>query len=166
MSTKVHMTGQAWAAAPVEAAALGESIESTLRAARELLGMDIAWIAEFQDGKKIFRAVEGDGESFGFSDGGSMPLDGSYCQRVVLGSLPNAIPDTSLEPGVRDLEVTETARIGAYLGVPIERADGTVYGTLCCASHRPNGGLSEQDVEFLRGISKRVAAAIEDRTIS
>jgi GAF domain-containing protein len=146
---------------PADATTVAETIEKSLRSARELLGMQIAWVAEFSDGNQVFRSIEGDGESFGFSEGMEIPLDGSYCQRMVLGTIPNIVPDSSSEPEVRDLEVTASARIASYVGVPIELVDGTVYGTLCCASHRPNGELSDQDVDFLRGISRRVAGEIE-----
>jgi GAF domain-containing protein len=132
-----------------------------LHAARELLGMQIAWIAEFRDGKQVFRLLAGEGASFGFSEGGEMPLTDTYCHRLVQGSIPNAIPDTASEPAVHDLEVTASAGLGSYVGVPIER-DGSVYGTLCCASHRPNEGLSEQDVNFLRNLSRRVASQLEE----
>jgi GAF domain-containing protein len=150
----------------IDLVAAGQRIEDSLRAARELLGMDIAWIAEFRDGKKVFRTIDGDGDSFGFSEGAEMPLDGSYCKRVVLGTIPNLIADSAAEPGVRDLEVTASAGIASYVGVPIQLVDGTVYGTLCAASHRPNGSLTERDVEYLRGISRRVAAHIEDLRIT
>jgi GAF domain-containing protein len=145
-----------------ELRAVGRSIEDRLRAARELLGMDIAWIAEFRDGKKVFRTIDGDGDSFGFAEGTSIPLDGSYCKRVALGVIPNVIPDTAAEPGVRDLEVTLAARIGAYVGIPIALVDGTVYGTLCVASHRPNGHLNEGDVRFLEAIARRVADIVDE----
>jgi GAF domain-containing protein len=146
---------------PEDATNAGQTIEEALRAARELLGMQIAWIAEFRDGKQVFRVLDGETASFGFSDGGEMPLNETYCHRLAQGSIPNAIPDTAAEPMVRDLEVTATAGLGSYVGVPIER-DGTVYGTLCCASHRPNSGLTEQDVNFLHSLSRRVATQLEE----
>jgi GAF domain-containing protein len=159
------MGGDAGNSVPEAAVAAGESIERSLRATRELLGMEIAWIAEFRDGTQVFRSIDGDGQSFGFNEGGEMPLDATYCERVMLGVIPNLIPDTADEPGVRDLEVTATAGIASYVGVPIQLVDGTVFGTLCCASHRPNGDLTEKDVEYLRGISRRVAASLEDLRI-
>lgn len=145
-----------------DAAAAGESIEKALCAARELLSMDIAWVAEFRHGKKIFRSVEGDGQSFGFCEGQEMPLDCTYCQRVVDGLAPSVIPDTASEPAVRDLDVTVSSRIGSYVGVPIELVDGTVYGTLCVASHRPSGDLTARDADFLREVARRVAATLEE----
>src|SRR5439155_3910845 len=73
---------------------VGSIVEQTLRSARELLGMDIAWIAELAGGKKVFRALDGDGASFGLAEGDEMPADTSYCQRLVLGVIPNRITDT------------------------------------------------------------------------
>ncbi len=151
---------------PQEATSVGEHIENSLRVARELLSMDIAWIAEFRDGKKVFRAVDGDADSFGFAEGDSMPLDCSYCQRVVDGVLPSVVPDSASEPEVCDLDVTASARIGSYVGVPIELVDGTVYGTICVARHRPSRDLGDRDADFLRTIARRVAAELEDMRIA
>jgi GAF domain-containing protein len=140
---------------------VAETVERSLRAVRELLGMEIAWIAEFEEGKKVFRAVDGDGASFGFSVGDRLPADETYCHRVVQGVAPGVIPDTQAEPAVRDLPVTARAGIGSYIGVSIDLPDGTVYGTLCCASHRPNHALGERDLGFLRRVSRRVAEQLE-----
>jgi GAF domain-containing protein len=139
----------------------GERIEHALRSARELLGMQIAWVAEFREGMQVFRRVEGDARSFGFAEGGEIPLDETYCQRLVAGEIPNVVRDTAEEAGVRYLEVTRSAGLGSYIGVPIE-VDGSVRGTLCCASHLPNARLSDEDVKFLRGLSRRVAAELEE----
>jgi GAF domain-containing protein len=152
-------------AAPADAAAVSECVERSLRVARELLSMDVAWIAQFQNGRKVFRIVDGDAESFGFHEGDSMPLERTYCQRLVRGAIPNVIPDTSSEQAVRDLDVTLSAGIGSYIGVPIERQDGTVYGTLCAASHRPSE-IAEREAAYLRGVARRVAMDLEDIGIS
>lgn len=144
------------------AVAAGECIERSLRAVRELLGMDIAWIAEVRDGQQVFCVIDGDGTSFGFREGDAMPLDASYCQQVLDGAAPNVIRDSALEPRVRDLGLTESARIRSYVGVPIELIDGTVYGTLCVASHGPRDDLTDSDAGFLRRVARRVAADLEE----
>jgi GAF domain-containing protein len=147
------------------AAAVSECLEESLRVARELLSMDVAWIAEFKDGDKVFRVVDGDAGSFGFWAGRSMPLEESYCHAVAGGALPNVIPDTAAEPRVARMAVTRRARIGSYIGVPIELGDGTVYGTLCAASHRPSE-LADRDADYLRGVARSVAAKLQDIGIS
>jgi GAF domain-containing protein len=71
------------------------------------------------------------------------------------------IQGTSSEQAVRDLDVTLSAGIGSYIGVPIERQDATVYGTLCAASHRPSE-RAEREADYLRGVARRVAMELED----
>src|SRR5665213_1738739 len=69
------------------------SIERALNAVRELLGMDIAYATESVDGDQVFRFIEGDPISFGVSATHTMPLDQTYCQKILEGRLPNLIPD-------------------------------------------------------------------------
>ncbi len=45
---------------------------------------------------------------------------------------------------------------------PIELVDGRLYGTLCCASQAPGGVVDDRDLEFLRGVARRVAEQLED----
>ncbi len=70
---------------------------------------------------QVSRFVEGDGSTFGTGPGAELPLEESYCRRMVDGELPNAIADTAGEEVAACLEVTETAGIGAYIGVPVDR---------------------------------------------
>ena len=46
-----------------------EAIERMLREVREALRMDIAFVSEFAGAELVFRAIEGDGESFGWREG-------------------------------------------------------------------------------------------------
>jgi hypothetical protein len=123
-----------------------EAVESCLRMARERLGMDIAWLAEFSEGRELFRVVEGDREDWDLWDDSWMPETESFCLRMLEGEIPNAIPDASQEPAV-----------GAYIGVPLVLPSGEVRGTLCCARHTPDHELSERDVRFLQVIARMVA---------
>lgn len=117
--------------------------------AHEHLGLGVVYVAEFVGGRQVYRALAGDAPSFGLSVGGGGALDDSYCARMVAGTLPNAVPDTAREGRVRDLAVTSSARIGAYLGVPLRLPDGDVYGTLCALSHEPQPDLNVRDAKFL-----------------
>src|SRR5918995_1034057 len=70
-----------------------EAINRTMAIAREALGMDVAFVSKFADDRMEFRALEGDAHSFGWQEGGGVPLDGTFCKRVVDGSLPSVVPD-------------------------------------------------------------------------
>ena len=142
----------------------GESrnlIQGALAIAREHLAMDIAWVAEFTGDKKIFRVVEGDADGWDLHDGDTMPGADSYCQRMLDGRIPSAVPDTAQNPELKELAVTRRLGIVAYIGVPLVLADGGVYGAFCCASHETHDGLGDPEVKFVRVLSRLVARELD-----
>ena len=138
-----------------------DPVERTLALAREALGMDVAFVSEFTEERMEFRALEGDAESFGWQEGGGVPLDGTFCKRVVDGTLPSVVPDAKSDGRVSGLEVTREAGIGSYVGVPLRLSSGRVYGTLCCLSHDPDARLQERDARFMEVLARLVADQIE-----
>jgi HD-GYP domain-containing protein (c-di-GMP phosphodiesterase class II) len=131
-----------------------EGIKRVLMIAREQLAMDIAYVSEFIDGEQVFRAVSGDAQSFGLEPGVGLPLETTYCQRMVEGKMPNIVADAKLDRRVNALEITGDGDVGAYIGVPVYLSGGRLYGTLCAASHRPNHELVERDVAFLHVLAR------------
>jgi len=143
-----------------------EIVERALAIARDVLGMELAYMTQFTPDDQVYRGVSGEADSFGMQEGGSWPIEGSYCQRMVLGEIPNAVSDTSQEEAVRDLELTEKADIGAYVGVPITLSDGTLYGTICTTSHDAAPELAERDVQFMHVLARIIASQLEQRRLA
>ena len=73
--------------------------------------------------------------------------------------MPNIVPNTRVEPAVRDLIATRT--IGAYVGVPVTLADGRVHGTLCCASSQPQDGLGDEELRFMQVLAGIIASRVD-----
>jgi response regulator RpfG family c-di-GMP phosphodiesterase len=138
-----------------------DAVNHTLALAREALGMDVAFVSRFAGDRMEFRALEGDSESFGLREGGGVPLEGTFCKRVVEGSLPNVVPDAESDGRVSGLDVTREAGIGSYVGVPLRLSSGRVYGTLCCLSHSAEPRLRERDARFMEVLARLVADQIE-----
>lgn len=140
-----------------------EIVEAGLRVARERLGMEIAWLAEFTDERKVLRVVEGDREDWGLWDDSWLPAAQSYCRRMLDGQIPNAIDDTAAEPTVATLPITRELRIGAYIGVPLVLPGGALRVALCCAQHAPHDGLTDRDVRFLQVLARLIADGLAFR---
>ena len=138
-----------------------ETIERLLSTVREALEMDVAFVSEFAGDQFVFRALEGDAESFGWREGEGFPLDESYCKRVLDGDLPNVIPDARSEGRTRDLWVTSEANIGSYAAVPVVLSDGRPYGTLCCVSHRADPRLRERDLGLMEGVARELSRQLK-----
>jgi GAF domain-containing protein len=138
-----------------------EKIESLLSMVRENLEMDVAFVSEFSGDRLVFHALEGDAESFGWREGEGIPLDESYCKRVLDGSLPNVVPDARSHESTKDLWVTSEANIGSYAVVPVVLSDERPYGTLCCVSHRADPRLRERDLGLMEGVARELSRQIE-----
>jgi len=138
-----------------------EKIEEMLSAVREVLEMDVAFVSEFAGERMIFRALEGDAESFGWEEGDGFPIDESYCKRVLDGRINRAVPDAKGEDATKDLRVTSEADIGSYVAVPLVLSDGRLFGTLCCVGHAPDPWLRERDLGLMERVARQLIEQLE-----
>ena len=69
--------------------------------------------------------------------GDSGPLDSSLCSVTVLSGDVLVAADTRSHPWLRDLAPVVSGDVGAYLGVPLPVADGTLVGALCVYDREP-----------------------------
>ena len=136
-----------------------DTIQRALDAARKRLEMDAAYVSVLDSTRQLITGLAGDGEAVGLRPGGEVPIEKTYCARMLNGELPSVVPDTAAEPAVRDLELTK--QIGAYVGMPVRLADGRLHGTLCCASSRPRHELGDAELAFMRVLAEMVAARID-----
>ena len=142
-------------------------ITDLLRDARMLLEMDIVFVSEFVEAQRVIRWVDKapDADET-IKVGQTNPLEETYCQRVVDGRLPLAIPDAHLLPEAAKLEVTKTHNIRTYLAAPIVLSNGRIFGTLCCISHQPRTALGNRQTDALRIVAERVAAELQKNLTS
>jgi GAF domain-containing protein len=134
-------------------------IVRALDAARERLRMDAAYVSTITSEVQRVDATSGDTRPLGFEVGTTLPLDETYCDRMLRGDLPRVVPDTAADPSL--LKLTVSAKIGAYVGVPITLADGRLHGTLCCASAAAHTALGADELRFMEVLAQIVGAEID-----
>jgi EAL domain-containing protein (putative c-di-GMP-specific phosphodiesterase class I) len=136
-------------------------LPAALAAMRRHLGMEVAFLSEFVGGRRVFRFVDAEKKSNGMHAGASDPLEDSYCQHVVDGRLPELMVDARTIAAAKALAAaTESLPVGAHLSVPVRLPDGSVYGTFCCFSTRPNPSLNERDLAIMRVFADWIADAL------
>jgi EAL domain-containing protein (putative c-di-GMP-specific phosphodiesterase class I) len=130
-------------------ASIDDILRDALHTIRQHLGMDVAFISEFLDGRRIFRYVDAISDTPPINEGGSAPLEESYCQSIVDGRLPRLIHDASLIPFALTFPATTALPVGAHISVPIRLSDGGIYGTFCCFKTVPDTTLHERDLALM-----------------
>ncbi len=135
------------------------SVAEVLKLIRERMKMDVVFVSEFSEGRRVFRTVDQAPGSQAIAEGGSDPLEETWCQRIVDGRLPDLVRDgPAAVAGGRAPQMTFP--IGTYVGAPIVLHDGEVYGTLCCFSFGENPKVTQQDARTLRYTAQLTASKI------
>ena len=137
----------------------GAGIERSLAAARELLGMRLAYLTEAGEDAFRFHALDGDAAPFGGPSAGvHVPRANTLCDRMLRGRIVGPVPDVSRAPAAQG--AAGSPGVAAYVGVPVRLPDGTVYGTLCCVSDEPAPALSDRDTRLLEVFARLIGDQI------
>lgn len=139
---------------------LDATLIRVLRQLRDAMEMDMVFVSEFVDGQRMFRHVDARVPGFGPGVGDGDPLEQSYCKQVVDGRMPQLVKDVQKLPQFGELPKVGIS-VGAHLSTPVTLEDGTVFGTLCCFSTRPNLALRQQDLVNLQRAAALVARKLD-----
>lgn len=137
------------------------NMNQILRAVRTHLGMEVGFISEFTEGRRVFRHVEYAEGKQCMEVGASDPLEESYCHWIVQGKLPQLIRDPAEHPFTASFAVTKSLPVGAHLSVPIRLRNGNVYGTFCCFSSQPDPSLTSRDLAMMEAFAQLAGEQIQ-----
>ncbi|GAA2081160.1 hypothetical protein GCM10009821_22170 [Aeromicrobium halocynthiae] len=127
---------------------------------RRELGLEVAFISEIEGDQRSFRALATEVD-LPIEVGSSEPYEGTYCQMITSGQLDEVVPDTAADPLTEHAFHTSHLGIGAYLGVPMHRSSGEVFGTLCAFSRTARPELSTAEAEVLRATGVLIMRLVE-----
>lgn len=88
------------------------------------------WMVTRTDGRH-WVVLQADDRSYGVRVGDMLPYAESLCAQRVAGRAPAIAPDVDAVPAYRDAPARRRARVGAYVSIPLQREDGSLFGTLC-----------------------------------
>lgn len=140
---------------------LSAILQRLLHATRLHMGMEVAFISEFEHGMRTFRYVDQAQGVNLLTVGNGDPLEQSYCQRVVDGRLPELIRNAQTVGEALTLTATKAVGVGAHLSIPIRLRDGSIFGTFCCFSFQADYSLNERDHALMKVLAEIAAELIE-----
>ena len=112
--------------------------------------------------RQHIRRIEGDEATPSGADPDySLPLEQTYCQRILAGELPSLIADVRGNEIAAALPITEAEDIGAFCSVPLRFSDGRLFGTLCAQSSSKRDGFGPRDLEFMHVFARVISDQFE-----
>tara|TARA_R110001599_G_scaffold64023_3_gene179068 strand:+ start:696968 stop:697900 length:933 start_codon:yes stop_codon:yes gene_type:complete len=102
---------------------------------RSHFGFDLWMVTRTQGNDWIVLAVED--SHYGTKEGAVFKWSDSFCSRMVEGLGPRVAPQSDQISVYANAPIASALEIKAYVGVPITRADGSLFGTLCAIDPSP-----------------------------
>jgi diguanylate cyclase (GGDEF)-like protein len=133
--------------------------QGVLRHLHNRLGFDLWMVTRTEGDDQIVLKAEDHG--YGVQDGNVFRWADTFCVRMVEGRGPRIAPRTEAVPCYTSAPAGRGLKIGAYVGVPLSRADGSLFGTLCAIdpAPKPDTIRAEQPlVELLSGLLSTILA--------
>ncbi|HWS33782.1 MAG TPA: EAL domain-containing protein, partial [Actinoplanes sp.] len=124
-------------------------VERMLNLVRAHLGVEVAWASTLTPDQQTIWSATGEVEAMGIPLREALDGRGSFCARVLAGTIPAVIPDARVHPVTRDLAVTRQLHLGSYAGVPWRGPDGVIAGMVCAVSRQPDPSLGEPALRYM-----------------
>ncbi|MCC6074580.1 sensor domain-containing diguanylate cyclase [Pseudomonas sp. GCM10022188] len=126
---------------------------------RERLGFDL-WMVTRVEGDEGL-VLLADDRGYGIAPGTPFQWSDSYCAQMVRGNGPHIAPDVTQVPAYAAAALGCSLVIGAYLGVPLLRADGSVFGTLCAIDPRPQPEAILAELPLLAQLGEMLSTTLQ-----
>jgi diguanylate cyclase (GGDEF)-like protein len=112
-----------------------EAASVVLRLLQENIGLGL-WMVTRREGDDWI-VLTAEDRTYGVNAGDVLRWSDSFCSRMVRGLGPRIAPISAQIEAYANAPVGKQMSIGAYVGVPLRRADGSLFGTLCAVDPEP-----------------------------
>jgi diguanylate cyclase (GGDEF)-like protein len=127
--------------------------QAVLRFLRKRLGFGLWMVTRTEGDDWIVLQTENHG--YDVSPGTVFRWADSFCAEMVKGNGPRIAPDSDLVPAYAAAPIGRQVDIHAYIGMPLLKSDGSLFGTLCAIdpAPQPEAIVQEQDlIELLASL--------------
>ncbi len=138
-----------------------EATQEVFRLIHEIAGLRICVLSRVDFDANTLTVVEAlDRAGLGVASGMVVPADSMPCDYVGRSTKPLRMDDLDTYPFFRDLPARKKMGLRCYLGVPLRRSDGTVWGTLAATDTEPHE-LSDGQLQMLCVFAKMLVLEFE-----
>jgi GAF domain-containing protein len=136
--------------------------EGALRFLADYVGWDVWLVTQLVDDRQVVLIADPSGL---IRPGTELPWERSFCRQMIEGNAPRLATVTAAVPAYAHRSTGPMRDVAAYVGVPLVRADGAVFGTLCGFAFRAKPRSAARELAVVeaaaRMLSTLMAAGME-----
>ena len=123
------------------------------------LGFWASLVTRIEDDQWVIEQARDDG--YGINTGDAYALADTYCARMFEGVGPRFAPESRSVPCYASAAIGKKLPIAAYIGVPLIRGDGSLYGTLCAIDPAPQAPSVGSELPLLEVSGRLLSSLLE-----
>jgi GAF domain-containing protein len=143
------------------------SAEGAMQFLADHVGWDVWMVTQVVDDRQVVLLAH---PPAAVRPGMELPWEESFCRQMTEGRAPRLATVTAAVPAFASRTTVALRDVAAYVGVPLVRTDGTLFGTLCGVAFRakPRSAAREMSVveAAARMLSTLMAAGMEPPSLS
>jgi len=86
-----------------------------------------------------------------------LPWEKSFCRQMTEGRAPRLATVTAAVPAYASQSTGALSDVAAYVGVPLVRADGTLFGTLCGVAFRAKPRSAAREMAVVEAAARMLS---------
>jgi diguanylate cyclase (GGDEF)-like protein len=135
-----------------------EAAQAVLMHLHERLGFQLWMATRTEEDDWIVLSAEDHG--YGVKGGDLFRWSDSFCSRMVRGLGPRIAPRSAEIPAYAEAPIGSQVPIQAYIGVPISRDDGSLFGTLCAVDPEPQPDAIQAELPAVELLGRLLATIL------
>lgn len=146
---------------PIEASKLlnfDTAAQAVLAYLQELIGFDL-WMVTRTEGNDWI-VLQANDQGYGVQAGDVFKWTDSFCSRMIQGQGPRIAPCAGSVKVYAEAPIAQQVPIGAYIGVPLNYSDGTLFGTLCAISPQTQPNAINQHLPLIELLAQLLSSIL------
>jgi GAF domain-containing protein len=125
--------------------------EGALRFLADYVGWDFWMVTQVVDGRQVVLLAQ---PPDAIRPGMELPWEESFCRQMIEGNAPRLATVTAAVPAYASRTTGPLRDVAAYVGVPLLRADGSLFGTLCGVAFRAKPRSAARDLRVVEAAAR------------
>lgn len=108
--------------------------------------------------------LQAEDHGYGVNEGSVFRWSDSFCRRMVAGQGPRVAHQAMDIAAYAVAPIAQQFPIGAYIGVPLEKADGSLFGTICAIDPKPQDESIRHELPAIELYAKLLGTILTTET--